>query len=78
MGRQVRAQEIPVEEWSVSARAAGLDEPRIDTLTRMFRYYGSHGLAGGSTVLEWLLGRSATRFGDFVARQVDPEGLSGP
>ncbi|MBU1751683.1 MAG: NmrA family NAD(P)-binding protein [Chloroflexi bacterium] len=68
LGRPVRAHSVTVEEWEQNARAAGLDPYRVDTLSRMFRYYAQYGLFGNPRVLAWLLERPPTSFADFVAR----------
>lgn len=67
VGRSVRAVAVPVRRWAEEARAAGLDDDRIDTLSRMFRYYDRFGMAGSPQVLESLLGRPARTFAEFVA-----------
>ncbi len=68
LGREVRAQVIPAEEWAAGAEAAGMGAYQVETLLKMFRYYERHGMAGGSRVLEWLLGRRPTGLAEFVAR----------
>lgn len=68
LGRPVRAQLVPIEEWEQQARAAGLDDYQVDTLVKMFRYYERHGFWGNPRVLGWLLGRPPTTFAAFVRR----------
>jgi hypothetical protein len=40
---------------------------------KMFDYYGEHGLAGGTGVLSWLLGRPPTTLAEFVHHQIRDE-----
>jgi uncharacterized protein YbjT (DUF2867 family) len=68
LGRPVRAQEEPVEAWQARARAAGLSDHARATLTKMFEYYGRHGLAGNPNVLGWLMGRKPTTLVEFASR----------
>lgn len=73
LGRSVQAQLIAVEDWALRAKAAGLSEYAVDTLTRMFGYYDRYGLWGNSRVLSDLLGRPPARFEAFVERTIhDP------
>ncbi|HET7088402.1 MAG TPA: NmrA/HSCARG family protein [Anaerolineae bacterium] len=73
LGRSVQAQLIAVEDWARRAKAAGLSEYAVDTLTRMFGYYDRYGLWGNSRVLSDLLGRPPARFEAFVERTIhDP------
>ncbi len=71
IGREVQVEVVPVGAWERQARESGLDDDRIETLVKMFRYYERNGLMGNPGVLEWLLGRSATRFASFVQRTVE-------
>jgi uncharacterized protein YbjT (DUF2867 family) len=68
LGHPVRAEVISREEWAASAREAGLGDYEIETLLAMFIYYERHGLEGNPNVLEWLLGRPAVGFEEFVER----------
>lgn len=68
LGRPVRAEEIPLDEWAAGARAAGLDDYQVETLVKMFRYYRQFGLWGNSQVLGWLLQRPPTSLRAFIER----------
>ena len=74
LGRTVRAEAVPPRKWAKEARAAGLDDRRLETLLAMFRYYESFGLAGAPLVLEALLGRPPIGFEGYVARLVSERG----
>ncbi len=68
LGRPVRAEAEPVEEWDSRMRAAGMgDYPRA-ALKRMFDYYRRYGLAGNPNVLRCLLGREPSTVPDFARR----------
>jgi uncharacterized protein YbjT (DUF2867 family) len=71
LGREVRAEVVPLAVWEQEARAAGLGDYQIDTLRAMFRYYERHGFWGNPHVLAWLLGRPPASFDTFVARIVN-------
>jgi NAD(P)H dehydrogenase (quinone) len=68
LGRPVRARAISLDEWEGLARRAGLDDYRIETLIKMFRYYERHDFWGSPRVLSWLLGRPPTTLAAFVRR----------
>jgi NAD(P)H dehydrogenase (quinone) len=68
LGRPVRAEAESVEGWEARARASGLGDHQRDTLTKMFRYYARHGLAGSPQVLHWLLGRPPGTLAAFARR----------
>jgi hypothetical protein len=59
-GREVHAQEIPLDNWQQNAAAAGLSAYAINTLLKMFRYYAANGLIGNTTILRTLLKREPT------------------
>ncbi|KAJ4354327.1 uncharacterized protein N0V89_006062 [Didymosphaeria variabile] len=46
--------------------AEGIDQRTKDTAQRMILYYDNRGIVGNSNVLEWLIGRGATQFDDWV------------
>ncbi len=71
LGREVRAEVVPLQTWKKEARASGLGDYQVKTLSRMFRYYERHGFWGNSRVLEWLLGRPAGTVAQFVQRIVN-------
>jgi uncharacterized protein YbjT (DUF2867 family) len=68
LGRPVRVEVLPLEEWKRGVRVAGLGDYQVETLVKMFRYYERYGFWGNPHILSWLLGRSPTVFADFIAR----------
>jgi uncharacterized protein YbjT (DUF2867 family) len=54
----------------------GVDQRSRDAAQRMILFYGNRGLVGNSNVLEWVLGREATQFGEWVESKVE-EGRTG-
>lgn len=70
LGRQIKVEKIPIEEWTQKAEADGLEDAQVQSLVAMFRYYEEHGFWGNPRVLEGLLGRPATSFDQFVDRVV--------
>ncbi len=68
LGRTVAARQVPVEEWRERARASGLGEYPIETLTAMFRYYERFGMAGSPTALAWLLERPPASFEELAEK----------
>lgn len=68
LGREVRFERLPLEEWEQAARARGLSEYAVDTLKRMFLYYDAYGFWGNPNVLRWLLGRHPTSLAAFARR----------
>jgi uncharacterized protein YbjT (DUF2867 family) len=75
LGRPVETRAVSLEEWEGRARRAGLDEYRIETLIKMFRYYERHDFWGSPRVLSWLLGRPPTTLAAFVRRAAhEPSG----
>ncbi|KAF1976581.1 NAD(P)-binding protein [Bimuria novae-zelandiae CBS 107.79] len=44
----------------------GVDQRSINTAQRMILYYDNRGLIGNSNILEWLIGRPATQFDQWV------------
>jgi uncharacterized protein YbjT (DUF2867 family) len=71
LGREVVAQQIPLETMAAAARSRGLSEDRIEQMSIMNAHYDRHGFLGNSHVLEWLLGRPATRYDEYVQRLAD-------
>jgi NAD(P)H dehydrogenase (quinone) len=65
LGRPVRAQTVPLDEWDRKARASGMSDYATETLLKMFHYYDRFGLCGNPNVLTWLLHRPATTFTTF-------------
>lgn len=71
--RDVRVEQIAIEEWRRAAVARGLGEYQVNALIKMFRYYERFGFWGNPKVLTWLLGRAPVTFADFVRRQARAE-----
>jgi uncharacterized protein YbjT (DUF2867 family) len=68
LGRPIRAAEVPLGQWQEQARANGLSQYAITTLTQMFDYYGRYHFQGNPNILGWLLGRPPTDFRRFIYR----------
>lgn len=66
LGRDVRAEQMPIAVWTQQAHAAGLDADKIETLVKMFRYYEQYDFWGNPRVLGWLLNRPPRRFQAFI------------
>lgn len=67
LGRDVRAESGSPEQWRAES---DLPVQERDDLAAMFGYYDTHGLVGGSFVLEHLLGRPATPLADALRRDL--------
>lgn len=70
LGRVIRAEAVPRDEWERQARASGLGDYAVESLIKMFRYYERYGFWGNPRALSWLLGRPPTSFTDFIKRTV--------
>ncbi len=70
LGRVVRAEAVPIEQWQTQARSSDMSDYAIETLRAMFQYYARYGLIGNPNVLRWLLGHPAATLADFVQRQL--------
>jgi NAD(P)H dehydrogenase (quinone) len=68
LGRPVRAVCVPLDDWELQARAAGLGSYQLETLLGMFRYYEEFGFSGNPRVLTSLLGHEPTGLGTFLER----------
>ncbi|MGI9380210.1 MAG: SDR family oxidoreductase [Methyloligellaceae bacterium] len=68
ISRKVRVEQVSLVDWERNARATGLDEYKIESLLKMFRYYDQFDFCGNPKVLECLLKRPATDFEQFVER----------
>jgi uncharacterized protein YbjT (DUF2867 family) len=69
LGRTIRAEQVPLEQWRVQAQASGLNPYAVNTLSKMFVYYGRYHFQGNAHVLRWLLGHEPTDFRTFIARE---------
>jgi uncharacterized protein YbjT (DUF2867 family) len=68
LGRPVRAEQVPLDEMAAAARARGMSEDRIEQMRIMNAHYDRHGFEGNPHVLESLLDRPATTYGEYVRR----------
>ena len=76
LGRPVHAEDFPLDQWEARARAAGLGEYQVATLSTMFRYYAGHGFEGNPNTLAYLLHRPPTSFAKFIERTVHADKTS--
>jgi uncharacterized protein YbjT (DUF2867 family) len=51
----------------------GVDQRKRDVAQRMILFYDNRGLVGNSNVLEWVLGRRATQFDEWVEKKLEEE-----
>jgi uncharacterized protein YbjT (DUF2867 family) len=75
-GREVKIQQMEYKD-AVEALLKrlygsneGVDQRSRDAAQRMILFYDNRGLIGNSNVLEWVLGRRATQFDEWVERKV--------
>lgn len=66
LDRDVHAEREELRDWRL--RVAGMSEPALELLVKMFEYYDKWGLAGNPNVLRWLLKREPTSLQSFVER----------
>jgi uncharacterized protein YbjT (DUF2867 family) len=66
VGHPVQAQATSLAEWQ--ATTSNLSPYALDTLLKMFHYYGRYGLEGNPTVLTLLLSRPPTSLEEFIHR----------
>jgi uncharacterized protein YbjT (DUF2867 family) len=66
LGRSIRAEARPLDQFIAKARAGGMSETRLNVMRMMNHHYDSHGLRGNSNVLQWLIGRAPRTFRQFV------------
>ena len=66
LGRPVRAEAIPRQEWA--AQVSALSAYARSTLLKMFDYYEANGFVGNPNVLRWLLGREPASLAAFARR----------
>jgi NAD(P)H dehydrogenase (quinone) len=69
LGRDIRAEQVPLAAWEARASASGMGEYERTTLIAMFRYYAAHGLIGNPNTLGWLLGRAPSSLDVFLKRE---------
>ncbi len=71
LGRPVRAETIPADEWSRVAAERGMGSEQIRRSLQMFDFFTRLGSPHESThTLHWLIGRPPTDFRTFVERMV--------
>lgn len=66
LNKPVKAAAVPFPEMEAKARAKGADDDRVQQMLTMNKHYDAHGFRGNSNILEYLLGRPATRFTSYV------------
>ncbi|CAB4876907.1 unannotated protein [freshwater metagenome] len=68
LGRPVRAEALPLDVMAARAIEKGASEDRVNQMRIMNTHYDHSGFRGNPNVLQWLLGRPATAYIDFVRR----------
>jgi uncharacterized protein YbjT (DUF2867 family) len=68
MGKTIKADAKPLEEFRAGAEKAGMPSDRIEQLCIMNGHYDKHGLVGNSNVLSWILGRAPADFATYIKR----------
>ncbi len=68
LGITIKDQLVLLTDWEKRSRQAGLAPERVQTLARMFRYYGEYGFPGNSNVLAWILNRPPTSYESFIKK----------
>jgi len=68
LGIKIKAKVQPLDSWIAIAKQDQMAPYSIDALVKMFNYYDRFGFAGSSGILEYLLGRPAAAFSQFLAR----------
>jgi uncharacterized protein YbjT (DUF2867 family) len=70
-GVEIRAEEIAQADFfAMISHGRPLPHYVVDGLTRLFTYYGLHGITGNANVLRWLLGREPGTMAQFVQRSL--------
>jgi NAD(P)H dehydrogenase (quinone) len=70
LGKNVVAEEIPLEHWIQNAKNAGLGSYQVETLVKMFEYYARFGLHGSNFILKKLLKGEPQNIAGFVRREL--------
>jgi len=73
LDRPVNVEVVPLGVWERDARASGLGDYQVAALSRMFVYYGEHGLTGNPQALTGVLGRLPTSFPAYVRRVIQED-----
>lgn len=71
LGREVRPVQESIAQWKDKVAAAGMPAHMVEGRAKMFAHYGENGLVGNPGILEYLLGRPATSFAEFVTRAAE-------
>ncbi len=66
IGKDLMIKVISRPDWGKRARSAGMSEYEVEALLKMFEFMEYYGFWGNPGVLEWLLGRQARRFKDWI------------
>ncbi len=74
LGREVRAEQVPLATLKERASAAGLSADRVAQMVNMNRHYDAHGFKGNPAILKMILGREPTRFSEYVTRLAGQQG----
>jgi hypothetical protein len=69
LGKEIRAQQISLEDWKEQVEKTGLGSYQISTLVKMFLHYQDHGFSGNPRMLHWLLGRQPTTLENCIHRE---------
>jgi len=70
LGRPIRAEAKPLDQFRKEAEAAGMPAERLQTMCLMNAHYDAHGLVGNPNVLRWILGHEPNDFAQFVRREL--------
>ena len=68
LGRPITAEALPLDFMAARAVEKGASEDRLNQMRIMNGHYDHSGFRGNPNVLQWLLGRPATKYKDFVIR----------
>jgi uncharacterized protein YbjT (DUF2867 family) len=66
IGKEVKLKVVNRDDWAKSARQRGMPDSSVEIIVKMFEFMESYGFWGNPGVLEWLLGRKARRFEDWI------------
>lgn len=70
LGKEIRAEQISLEDWQEQVASAGLGSYQVSTLVKMFLHYQDHGFSGNPRMLHWLLGRQPTTLEECLQREI--------
>ena len=68
LGREIRAEAVPLEQVEKNARAAGASDDRVEQMLIMNGHYDEFGFRGNPNVLRWILGREPNTYENYVKR----------